>query len=69
MLDACTSGLLTQRKVKMFKKTDLMHENVSIFLADNEFISFVNEYTEGANSLELDELYDVYEEFIAEAAE
>jgi hypothetical protein len=53
----------------MFKKTDLMHENVSIFLADNEFISFVNEYTEGANSLELDELYDVYEEFIAEAAE
>ena len=66
---ACTSGLLTQRKVKMFKKTDLMHENVSIFLADNEFISFVNEYTEGANSLELDELYDVYEEFIAEAAE
>jgi hypothetical protein len=57
------------RYYDMFYKTDLMHENVSVFLADNEFISFVHEYTEGATSLEVDELYDVYEEFIAEAAE
>jgi hypothetical protein len=50
----------------MFKKTDLMHQNISVFLSDDELIEYIREYTEGETSVELDDLYDIIEEFIIE---
>jgi len=50
----------------MFKKTDLMHQNISVFLSDDELIEYIREYTEGETNVELDDLYDIIEEFIIE---
>lgn len=50
----------------MFEKTDMVYNNISVFLADDEFLDYLREYTEGASSIELEDLYEVYEEFMLE---
>lgn len=51
----------------MFKDTGMVnHQNVSMFLADDELIEYIREYTEGAESVEVEDLFDIIEEFVIE---
>lgn len=51
----------------MFTDTGAVnHENISIFLADEELIEYIRESTDGANSVEVEDLYDIIEDFLFE---